>query len=101
MPTKKKRPRQAARELPALPKKLIDQPATGIMSAGEIEDISAPLKKALIERALGAELGHHLGYASFAERPPEVRNQRNGKSSKTVLTGDGAVEAGFASGSRR
>jgi len=71
------------------------------MSAGEIEDISAPLKKALIERALGAELGHHLGYASFAERPPEVRNQRNGKSSKTVLTGDGAVEAGFASGSRR
>ncbi|MCS3507370.1 transposase-like protein [Achromobacter sp. JUb104] len=26
-------------------------------------------KKALIERALGAELGHHLGYPSGAERP--------------------------------
>lgn len=91
MPTKKKMPRQAPRELPTLPKELIDQLATGMMSAGEIEDISAALKKALIERALGAELGHHLGYASGAERPPDAGNQRNGKSSKTVLTGEGPL----------
>ncbi|WP_312320420.1 IS256 family transposase [Stenotrophomonas sp.] len=91
MPTKKKTPRQAARDLPTLPKELIDQLATGMMSAGEIEDISAALKKALIERALGAELGHHLGYPPGAERPAESGNQRNGKSSKTVLTGDGPL----------
>lgn len=100
MPTKKKMPRQAPRELPTLPKELIDQLASGMMSAGEIEDISAALKKALIERALGAELGHHLGYAAGAERPPEAGNQRNGKSSKTVLTGD-AVAFGCAARSRR
>jgi transposase-like protein len=92
MPTKKKMPRQAARELPVLPKELIDQLATGMMSAGEIEDISGALKKALIERALGAELGLHLGYAPGAERPAQVDNQRNGKSSKTVLTGDGPLQ---------
>ena len=42
-------------------------------------------KKALIERALGAELGHHLGYASGAVKPEAVSNQRNGTTGKTVL----------------
>ncbi len=41
------------------------------------------LPEDLIERALGAELGHHLGYLSGAA------NQRNGNSDKTVLTDDG------------
>jgi putative transposase len=91
MPTKKKTPRQAPRDLPTLPKELIDQLSTGMMSAGEIEDISAALKKALIERALGAELGHHLGYTQGAERPEQAGNQRNGRSRKTVLTGDGPL----------
>ena len=48
-------------------------------------------KKALIERALGAELGHHLGYAPGATKPEAVTNQRNGKSGKTVLTDDGPL----------
>ena len=48
-------------------------------------------KKALIERALGAETGHHLGYATGTERPPEATNQRNGRSAKTVLTDDGPL----------
>lgn len=91
MPTKKKTARVAPRELPTLPKEVIDQLANGMMSAGEIEDISAALKKALIERALGAELGHHLGYAPGAERPAAAGNVRNGKSKKTVLTGDGPL----------
>jgi putative transposase len=49
------------------------------------------LKKALLERALGAELTHHLGY----EGDPAGRgtgNNRNGTSAKTVLTEDGSVE---------
>ncbi|MFS8981725.1 IS256-like element ISRta2 family transposase, partial [Cupriavidus necator] len=44
-----------------------------------------------IERALGAELGHHLGYQPGAERPAGTANQRNGKSAKTVLTEDGPL----------
>jgi transposase-like protein len=48
-------------------------------------------KKALIERALGAELGHHLGYSSGAAKPEAVSNQRNGTSGKTVITEDGPL----------
>ena len=48
-------------------------------------------KKALIERALGGELSHHLGYAAGEERPEESTNQRNGSSAKTVLTEDGPL----------
>lgn len=46
-------------------------------------------KKALIERALDAELGHH--YAPGAERPAGTANQRNGKSARAVLTDDGPL----------
>jgi len=42
------------RGLPSIPKGLIDQLASGPMTAGSIEDLSAALKNALIERALGA-----------------------------------------------
>jgi len=48
-------------------------------------------KKALIEAALNAELKHHLGYEAGADKPDGVTNQRNGASSKTMLTGDGQV----------
>jgi putative transposase len=48
-------------------------------------------KKALIERALGAELSHHLGYAPGAAKPEDADNHRNGASGKTVLTEDGPV----------
>jgi transposase-like protein len=48
-------------------------------------------KKALIERALGGELSHHLGYPPGGERPEEVSNLRNGASAKTVLTDDGPL----------
>lgn len=47
------------------------------------------LKKAIAERALNAELTHHL-----ANEPakPGKRNHRNGSSKKTVLTGDGELD---------
>jgi len=50
------------------------------------------LKKALIERALGAELTEHLGYAKGDPAGRGSGNSRNGVSSKTVLTEDGEVE---------
>src|ERR1700740_152880 len=50
------------------------------------------LKKALIERALGAELTEHLGYEKGDPAGRGKGNSRNGSSAKTVLTEDGEVE---------
>ena len=50
------------------------------------------LKKALIERALGAELTDHLGYEKGDPAGRGSGNSRNGTSSKTLLTEDGEVE---------
>jgi putative transposase len=45
----------------------------------------------VIERALGAELSHHLGYRAGDDKPEASSNHRNGVSAKTVLTGDGPL----------
>src|SRR6476469_5629283 len=50
------------------------------------------LKRALIERALGAELTDHLGYEKGDPAGRGSGNSRNGASSKTVLTEDGEVQ---------
>ncbi len=50
------------------------------------------LKKALIERALGAGLTEHLGYEKGDPGGRGSGNSRNGTSSKTLLTEDGEVE---------
>jgi putative transposase len=49
------------------------------------------LKKALIERALGAELTDHLGYEKSDPAGRGSGNSRNGVSAKTVLTDDGEL----------
>lgn len=51
------------------PKELIDQFVKGPMSAEAVQAASMAFKKALIERALGAELSHHLGYPRVRRRP--------------------------------
>src|ERR1041384_3593722 len=50
------------------------------------------LKKALIERALGAELTDHLGYEKGDPIGRGSGNSRNGSSSKTILAEDGEIE---------
>ena len=50
------------------------------------------LKKALIERALGAELTERLGYEKGEPAGRGSGDSRNGSSSKTVLTEDGEIE---------
>jgi transposase-like protein len=77
--------------MPSIPKELIDQFVTGPMSAEAVQEISSAFKKALIERALGAELSHHLGYPPGADKPEDATNHRNGATAKTVLTDDGPV----------
>lgn len=50
------------------------------------------LKKALIERALGAELTGHLGYEKGDPAGRGTGNNRNGTSKKTLKTDDGALQ---------
>ncbi|MDE5458906.1 hypothetical protein GWE18_40535 [Bradyrhizobium sp. CSA112] len=50
------------------------------------------LKKALIERALGAELSDHLGYEKGNPAGRGSGNSRNGTSAKTILTEDGEID---------
>ena len=90
MPSKTRKPK-AAQVLPTIPKELIDQFVNGPMSAEAVNAASMAFKKALIERALGAELTHHLGYAAGTDKPSEGKNHRNGASGKTVLTEDGPL----------
>ena len=91
--TKLKNAAIAARSaaLPKIPNELIDQFVTGPMTGEAVNAASMAFKKALIERAMGAELGHHLGYVAGATKPEQGGNQRNGKTAKTVLTGEGPV----------
>jgi len=77
--------------LPKIPKELLDQFVQGPMTAEAIQDVSMAFKKALIERALGGELSHHLGYAPDGDKPATVDNHRNGSTGKTVLTEDGPL----------
>jgi putative transposase len=56
------------------------------------EGLFKQLKKALLERALGAELTHHLGYEKGDPAGRGSGNHRNGSHPKTVLTEDGALE---------
>jgi transposase-like protein len=80
--------------LPRLPKELVEQIAGsgGPMTADQINAATMALKKALIERALGGELSHHLGYRPGEAKPEEAdENQRNGSTSKTVQTEDGPL----------
>lgn len=58
----------------------------GPMTAEAINAATMALKKALIERALGGEMSHHLGYPPGTGKPATVTNQRNGTGAKTVLT---------------
>ena len=77
--------------LPRIPAELLEQLIPGPVTPGQLEDIFQRFKKAFIERALGAEMSHHLGYAPGQAKPDGAVNHRNGKSAKRVLTDTGAL----------
>jgi len=96
MPMKKKRQtvaRQAAARgpLPELPKELLDQLVKGPMTPAEVQDLMLAFNKAVIERAMGAEMNLHLGYPPGRPKPLGQANERNGASGKTVITDRGVV----------
>lgn len=86
-----KRNRLAEPDLPDIPEELLKQFVTGPMTAEAVEAATRKFKKAIIERALGVEMSHHLGYAPGESKPGTVSNYRNGTSSKTILTDDGPL----------
>lgn len=86
-----RKPKAKPVELPAIPAALLEQFGSGPMTAEAINAATMALKKALIERALGGEMSHHLGYPPGAAKPSAVTNQRNGTGAKTVLTEDGPI----------
>ncbi len=86
-----RKPKAQPAALPAIPAELLEQFGNGPMTAEAINAATLALKKALIERALGGEMNHHLGYPPGAAKPANATNQRNGKGAKTVLTEDGPI----------
>ena len=91
MPRKMKTAAADKAALPRIPAELLEQLIPGPVTAGQLEDIFQQFKKAFIERALGAEMSQHLGYAPGQAKPGGALNHRNGKSAKTVLTDTGAL----------
>src|SRR5687767_4239399 len=63
----------------------------GPLSHEELDAAVRRFKKAIIERALGGELTHHLGYPAGGAKPDDTTNHRNGTGGKTVLTDDGPL----------
>jgi putative transposase len=78
------------RKQPSIPDEMLDQllaggdPRAALAEGGLLDG----LKKALAERALNAELDHHL----YAGEPDGRPNGRNGYGAKTVLTGTGRLD---------
>lgn len=78
MPSKKKLAKADMAALPSISQELMEQLTGGVtlMTAEQINATTMALKRALIERALGAELSHHLGVPPGTARPGDAANQR-------------------------
>jgi transposase-like protein len=78
--------------LEPVPSEILDHfVGQGPITAEELEATVRRFKKAVIERAMGGELTHHLGYPPGGTKPVDTTNHRNGTSEKTVLTDDGPL----------
>ncbi|SEK00441.1 Transposase, Mutator family [Sphingobium sp. AP50] len=76
------------RKGPSLPNDILDQLFIGTDAAAALSQggLLDPLKKAFAERALTAEMGHHLG------QEEQGSNSWNGYGRKTVTTDSGRIE---------
>ena len=78
----------------AIKQEILDELLSGYEKPEDLlgeEGLLKELKKALIERALGAELTEHLGYETFSPAGRGTGNSRNGYGEKTVTGDDGQV----------
>jgi putative transposase len=74
-----------------IPAAFLDELVKGPMSPTDVQALFQSFKQAVIERAMGAEMSHHLGYREGETRPEGETNHRNGRTGKTVLTEDGPL----------
>lgn len=89
-----RKPKSSTSEVPLapIPSEILDQlVGQGPLTPDELDAVVRRFKKAIIERALGGELTHHLGYTVGGAKPADTTNHRNGTSEKTVLTDDGPL----------
>jgi putative transposase len=77
--------------LPQLSAQMLEELIPGPVTKEQFEDIFQNFKKAFIERALNAEMTHHLGFEAGQAKPEGITNGRNGSSAKTVITDSGSV----------
>lgn len=89
--TKKKKPTPKTVALD-LPEEVLQQLVPGPLTPEAAQDLFLSFKKAVIERAMGAELGMHLQSETGASQADGRRNHRNGHTGKTVLTDAGPVQ---------
>ena len=71
---------------------LVDEVLKEYRGPEDFEAIFKQFKKAVVERALGAELTQHLGYDKGQDKPEHQSNHRNGVSGKRILTDQGSLE---------
>jgi hypothetical protein len=74
---------------------ILDELLAGMSSPEELMGdggLFKQLKKAPMERVLGAELTHHLGYEKGDPAGQGSGNSRNGHSAKTVPAEDGEID---------
>ena len=79
---------------PSIDPALLDSLLSGYTTPEDLtgeNGLCKQLKKALIERALGGELTHHLGYEKHDPSGYGSGNSRNGGSAKTLLSEDGEL----------
>lgn len=88
-----KRSKAARRAVPLVQfdPKVMEALVPGPLTAAEANQLLDGFKKAVFERALGAELSQHLGYRPGEARPDGQSNHRNGTTPKTVITDTGEV----------
>lgn len=71
---------------------MAEELAQDIHSEDDLAELSRALLKVTVERALAAELDHHLGYKKHAPEGRNSGNTRNGSSPKRVQGESGELE---------
>lgn len=77
-------------KLPNEVNELLDELIAGYQTPEDLLGENGLLKqltKAVMERALEAEMTHHLGYSKYAPAGKNTGNSRNGREPKTIKTG--------------
>lgn len=79
---------------PAIKNEIIEELLKSVSSPDDLlgqDGLLKQLTARLVERALQAEMSHHLGFEPGQEKPAGTTNGRNGYTSKTILTDQGEV----------